>query len=253
MGSPVTVDAPRLRAQTCQILAYWADRDLQSTEWIREIPPQPFGNTMYTHVGLVYDVLDVQPSLSDHIGLIVATPSEVRRMERLELALDELLALESTDDNDPGTFFDQPLWHEINKLALDALTLMITNGGSWDITEEIVINESHLVHDYPRRGLATQCLASLADPGGDDEPTPPLRREFDGAIRILRDHCSLADPNAAIDRIYRNGPEIPRLERLSSAVEQQETLATIGDLAGRALTAIVHEGAGSNYDQPIDR
>jgi hypothetical protein len=43
------------------------------------------------------------------------------------------------------------------------------------------------------------------------------------------------------------------LGRLSSAVEKQETQDTIGDLAGRALTVIVHGGAGCHYDQPIDR
>ncbi|MGI8415751.1 MAG: hypothetical protein ACR2P2_05990, partial [Nakamurella sp.] len=148
------------------------------------------------------------------------------------------------------TFFDHPLWRQINELSQATLNLIVMNGSSWNPG---AVDRADLVSEYPRRALAAQCLASLADYGADDlEERPPLRRDFDDAATTLVEHCALADPAAAIGWIYRDGDELPRLQRLHEAVQGTATKVEIAALAGQALNAIVRAWAGWNYVGPLD-
>lgn len=247
MESPVKVEVPRLRALMAYVLANWADRPIQRYEWIR---PQPVGQPMGYQVGFIQDFIDGPPPLESNIGVVVATWEEAKRVQMVDDRLEELLLQDDVDYGRPATFLDHPLWHDINRLALNAACLIVLNGGCWDETEDIVVDDDHLVPDYMTRSLAAQCLASLADYRSDDLGTsPPLRRVFDDAIGTLMDECSLSDPRAAIDRIYRDSDEIPRLERLHQAIKEAGSQDQIARLAGPALTAIIHRSAGWGFDR----
>lgn len=253
MEPPLRVAAVGPRARLLYILAYWADRELQHREWILRERREPFVNALSVHIGFLYDAIDVTPPLDDAVGGIIASIGEVRRLEALDAALSRLWAVKTVNDDRPETFFDLPEWHYVSTLAQNVVNLFLMNGGAWDDSEPTMIDDDHLVAEFSVRGLAAQCLASIADSAhSTSTEQPPLRREFDEATTILDERCSLADPRAAIGRIYRDGDEIPRLEHLRDAVQAGVARDQIADLAGRALTALVHAWSGCNYDGPID-
>lgn len=247
MESPVTVRAPRLRALLAYILANWADVPIQRAEWTG---PNPTGQAMGYQLGFLEDFIDGTPPLDSDIGGIVATAAEAKRLHSVDDRLEELLLQDGIDYNQPESFLDDPLWHDINGLALNAACLILLNGGCWDEDDEIVVDDHRLVPDYLARSLAAQCLASLADDRSDGlDACAPLRRTFDDAVGTLMDKCSLSDPRAAVGRIYRDSLEIPRLERLHEAVKNQASHDEIARLAGPALTAIIHRSSGWGFDR----
>lgn len=249
MGSPVKVGVPGFRIRTAYVFAYWADRELQEREWIRHQGREPSWDTLCNQLDEI-DWIDRRESLAESVGSVVATPLEHYRTYAVDECIERLLTLSDEIDCDwPASVFDHPLWHQANRLSLSALSLFVMNGGCW--TGDSF--DQDLVQEYPIRGLAAQCLASLAGGGSNDlDEKPPLRRDFDDAISILVNQCSLADPRVAIDRIYRDSDEIPRLERLHGAIQAAEPHEQIATLAAHALTAIVRAWSGWNYDGPID-
>ncbi|MDQ2845485.1 MAG: hypothetical protein M3Y77_03840 [Actinomycetota bacterium] len=232
------------------ILAYWSDRDIQQRQWIRQERREPFWDTLREQMNDIDDWVGTPPPVIERIGGSIGTPDEARRLQPLLDCRDILLDLDAVFVDWPETFFDHPLWHQINELSQATLNLIVMNGSSWNPE---AVDRADLVSEYPRRALAAQCLASLADYGADDlDEQPPLRRDFDDATNTLVDGCALSDPTAAVGHIYCDGDEIPRLQRLYEAIHHDAPKGDIATLAGHALTAIVRAWAGWNYDGPID-
>lgn len=251
MEPPVIVEFTSLRAMTVGILAYWADRDLQQREWIQRVRFEPFWNTFWDHLGEVEDRFDPPTPPEESIGFILASPDEALRLQPIFDCIDELGHADGVSFDKPETFFDNTHWHQVNRLSQAALNLSVMNGGCWD--NEVADDNRRLVADYRLRALVAQCLASLADHGSHDlTENPPLQRDFDEATTTLVDRCALSDPQSAIERIYRDGDEIPRLQRLDKAIQRDVPKSDIAALAGHALTAVVRAGFGWNYDGPID-
>lgn len=165
MEPPLRVTAVGPRVRLLYILAYWADRELQHREWILRERRELFVNALSIQVGFFYDAIDVPPPLEDAVGGIIASIDEVRRLEALDARLCRLWAVKAVDDDRPETSFDLPEWHDVSTPAQNVVNLFLMNGGAWDDSEPTVIDDDHLVAEFPIRGLAAQCLASIA---GDD-------------------------------------------------------------------------------------
>lgn len=253
MEPPLTVEVPTFRQGLVPILAYWADRTVQERQWIRQDREEPFWDTLWEQVNDFETYTFAPPSTADRIGNVLTGPDEARRVQSMEDRLDRLLELDSVQSDKPETYFNLPLWHDVNRKSQAAVNLIVMDGACWIEGDETVNEDTDLVSEYPRRALAAQCLASLADCDADDlDEQPPLRRDFDDATCTLVDRCALSDPQSAIERIYRDGDEIPRLQRLHEAIQRDASKIDIAALAGHALTAVVRAGFGWNYDGPID-
>lgn len=248
MESPVTVKFPWMRLKTARYLALWADPARLQRAWVDRSEPVDFDD-LGGQLGYLMDDFEIMPEFDDDLGDIIATTREVDRLAKVSAPLETMLPQPWFNWDDPQTFLTSELWAEVSRRSADLLQLLVLNGGCWDHSEPVTADDE-LVPDYQHRARLSGALASLAEGTIDTRgPQPPLWLPATEAGEIITratapEHWDRTRSTVLVDQ---HG-ETERIARVGRALSGGSDPADVPALARRALTAIVGNDGGWQYD-----
>lgn len=248
--SPVTVRFPWMRLQTAYCMALWADPDRLQLEWVEQ-PGNERVLDLYGQLGRLMEDFDLMPEFEHGLGDILATPREVDRLAKVSGPLENLLAEDGFRWDDLAGILTTVHWAEIVRRSGSLLQLLVLDGGCWDYSDPVT-EADELVDDYFERSRLAVSLASLAegDPNQSIRATPPplwLAAEGAGDIVNRATAPEHWDRTRATVLVDQHG-ETERVARVGRALSGGSDPADVPTLARRALTAIVGNSGGWQYD-----